>query len=90
MKSVRSFIRDDIQAMSAYQIADVPPGFAKLDSMESPVHPFAGHETLLQEWQARLAAAPIHLYPNPSGSGLQEALRSAFDIPDCADIALGN
>lgn len=90
MKSVRSFIRDDIQAMSAYQIADVPPGFAKLDSMESPVHPFAGHETLLQEWQARLAAAPIHLYPNPSGSGLQETLRSAFDIPDCADIALGN
>lgn len=26
----------------------------------------------------------------PSGCGLQEALRSAFDIPDCAAVALGN
>lgn len=90
MKSVRSFIRNDILAMSAYKITDVPPGFAKLDAMESPAHPFEGHEALMREWRAQLASAPIHLYPNPSGCGLQEALRSAFDIPDCAAVALGN
>ncbi|HEZ2102312.1 TPA: histidinol-phosphate transaminase [Neisseria meningitidis] len=90
MKSVRSFIRDDIQAMSAYQIADIPPGFIKLDAMESPSHPFEGHGVLMQELQAQLASAPIHLYPDPAKSGLQEALRAAFDIPDCAALALGN
>lgn len=90
MKSVRHLIRDDIQAMSAYQIADIPSGFIKLDAMESPSHPFEGHGVLMQELQAQLASAPIHLYPDPAKSGLQEALRAAFDIPDCAALALGN
>lgn len=90
MKSVRHLIRDDIQAMSAYQIADIPSGFIKLDAMESPSHPFEGHGVLMQELQAQLASAPIHLYPDPAKSGLQEALRAEFDIPDCAAIALGN
>lgn len=90
MKSVRHLIRDDIQAMSAYQIADIPSGFIKLDAMESPSHPFEGHRVLMQELQAQLASAPIHLYPDPTKSGLQEALRAAFDIPDCAALALGN
>lgn len=90
MKSVRHLIRDDIRAMSAYQIADIPPGFIKLDAMESPSHPFEGHGVLMQELQAQLASAPIHLYPDPAKSGLQEALRAAFDIPDCAALALGN
>lgn len=90
MKSVRHLIRDDIRAMSAYQIADIPSGFIKLDAMESPSHPFEGHRVLMQELQAQLASAPIHLYPDPAKSGLQEALRAKFDIPDCAAIALGN
>lgn len=90
MKSVRHLIRDDIRAMSAYQIADIPSGFIKLDAMESPSHPFEGHGVLMQELQAQLASAPIHLYPDPAKSGLQEALRAEFDIPDCAAIALGN
>lgn len=90
MKSVRHLIRDDIRAMSAYQIADIPSGFIKLDAMESPSHPFEGHGVLMQELQAQLASAPIHLYPDPAKSGLQEALRAAFDIPDCAALALGN
>lgn len=90
MKSVRHLIRDDIRAMSAYQIADIPSEFIKLDAMESPSHPFEGHGVLMQELQAQLASAPIHLYPDPTKSGLQEALRAEFDIPDCAAIALGN
>ncbi|WP_118789611.1 histidinol-phosphate transaminase [Neisseria lactamica] len=90
MKSVRHLIRDDIRAMSAYQIADIPSRFIKLDAMESPSHPFEGHRVLMQELQAQLASAPIHLYPDPAKSGLQEALRAEFDIPDCAALALGN
>ncbi|MCF7521946.1 histidinol-phosphate transaminase [Neisseria sp. ZJ106] len=90
MPSPLSFIRNDIQAMQAYQIADLPENFIKLDAMESPHHPFAHNPELLAQWQMLLGNAPIHLYPNPAASGLQSALRQAFGIPEAAQIALGN
>ncbi len=90
MKNASNFIRDDIKAMSAYRIADLPEGFIKLDAMESPYHPFARFPELSNEWLRLIARAPIHLYPNPAASGLQETLRKAFDIPESAAIALGN
>lgn len=90
MTAPLNFIRNDIQAMTAYHVADLPEGFTKLDAMESPYHPFERSETLLNEWKETLSQAAIHLYPNPAASGLQEALRKAFDIPAAAHIALGN
>lgn len=90
MKTASDFIRDDIKSMSAYRIADLPEGFIKLDAMESPYHPFARFPELSNEWLRLIAQAPIHLYPNPAASGLQETLRKAFDIPEAAAIALGN
>lgn len=90
MKDTANFIRDDIKSMSAYRIADLPEGFIKLDAMESPYHPFARFPELSNEWLRLIAQAPIHLYPNPAASGLQETLRKAFDIPEAAAIALGN
>lgn len=90
MKDTANFIRDDIKAMSAYRIADLPEGFIKLDAMESPYHPFARFPELSNEWLRLIAQAPIHLYPNPAASGLQETLRKAFNIPESAAIALGN
>ena len=90
MKDIANFIRDDIKAMSAYRIADLPEGFIKLDAMESPYHPFARFPELSNEWLRLIARAPIHLYPNPAASGLQETLRKAFNIPESAAIALGN
>ncbi|MDO4906875.1 histidinol-phosphate transaminase [Neisseria sp.] len=90
MTAVSDFIRSDIKALTAYQVADLPEGFIKLDAMESPCHPFAGDEALLNEWLCLLKKAPIHLYPNPATSGLREALREVFGIPQAAEIALGN
>ena len=90
MKTASNFIRDDIKAMSAYRIADLPEGFIKLDAMESPYHPFARFPELSNEWLRLIAQAPIQLYPSPAASGLQETLRKAFDIPEAAAIALGN
>ena len=90
MKDTANFIRDDIKAMSAYRIADLPEGFIKLDAMESPYHPFARFPELSNEWLRLIAQAQIHLYPNPAASGLQETLRKAFNIPESAAIALGN
>ena len=90
MKTASDFIRDDIKSMSTYRIADLPEGFIKLDAMESPYHPFARFPELSNEWLRLIARAPIHLYPNPAASGLQETLRKAFNIPESAAIALGN
>ncbi|QEY24473.1 histidinol-phosphate transaminase [Neisseria animalis] len=90
MTSPLNVIRDDIQAMTAYHVADLPEGFIKLDAMESPYHPFAASETLLDEWKELLAQSAINLYPNPATSGLQTALRQVFGIPESAQIALGN
>lgn len=90
MKTTSDFIRDEIKSMSAYRIADLPEGFIKLDAMESPYHPFARFLELSNEWLRLIAQAPIHLYPNPAASGLQETLRKAFNIPESAAIALGN
>ena len=90
MKTASDFIRDDIKSMSAYRIVDLPEGFIKLDAMESPYHPFARFPELSNEWLRLIARAPIHLYPNPAASGLQETLRKAFNIPESAAIALGN
>ncbi|PSJ79441.1 histidinol-phosphate transaminase [Neisseria iguanae] len=88
--SALDFIRDDVKAMSAYYVADLPKDFIKLDSMESPYHPFTCSSELLNQWTALLAQTNIHLYPNPAASGLQEALREAFEIPQAAAVALGN
>ena len=34
MNRVADVIRDDIKVMTAYQVADLPEGFIKLDAME--------------------------------------------------------
>lgn len=82
-----SVIRADIQKMTAYQVADLPSDFIKLDAMEVP---YQYPEHLQQALAQQLAAAPINRYPNPATSGIQAALRAAFPIPENAQIALGN
>ena len=77
MKTASNFIRDDIKAIFAYRIADLPEGFIKLDAMESPYHPFARFSELSNEWLRLIARAPIQLYPNPAASGLQEKIGRA-------------
>ncbi|MFC3874517.1 histidinol-phosphate transaminase [Neisseria musculi] len=90
MTAFSDLIRPDIRALTAYRVADLPEGFIKLDAMESPYHPFADDEALLNEWVGLLKNVPIHLYPNPATSGLQAVLREAFAVPPAAEIALGN
>lgn len=90
MNRVADVIRDDIKVMTAYQVADLPEGFIKLDAMECPHHPFAGYESLLSEWADIVKEAPIHLYPHTAKSGIYEELREVFGIPGKAEIALGN
>lgn len=80
-------IRNDIRNMRAYQVADVPAGFIKLDAMESP---YDYPEDMKKELGRTLAEAPIRLYPNPATCGLLQVLRDTYQIPDEADVVLGN
>lgn len=84
---LKNVIRPDIQAMTAYQVTDIPNDFIKLDAMEIP-YPFSAE--LQAELAQQLTASPINRYPNPATCGLQDALRQAFAIPEHAQIALGN
>lgn len=85
--SVLDFIRADVRAASVYHVADLPDDVLKLDAMEMP---YRFPEHLQAKLAQRLAAAPINRYPNPASSGLHDALRQAFAIPEHAAVALGN
>ncbi len=78
MSHLSDIIRADIRAMSAYQVAALPKASPSSMPWKAQYHPFAHSPQLQAEWAARLAEAPIHLYPNPATSGLQAALRQAF------------
>lgn len=80
-------IREDIQNLTAYAVADVSDDFIKLDAMEVP---YLLPEHLRQEWANQLVNIAINRYPHPQRSGLPDVLRQAFAIPKEAQIALGN
>ncbi|MDO5357145.1 MAG: histidinol-phosphate transaminase [Conchiformibius sp.] len=81
------FIRPDILTSQAYAVPVLPENFIKLDAMEVP---YRLPETLQNELAQQLGRAEINRYPNPAASGLPEALRQAFAVPETAQIALGN
>ena len=87
MNSMSSLVRDEIQEMLAYTVADIPNSCIKLDAMELPCH---FPEYMQKELACELAVAEINRYPNPATSGLQQLLKGIFQIPKQAQIVLGN
>lgn len=83
---VRDLIRPEIQALSAYHVPDAS-GMIKLDAMENPYH---WPESLLNKWQEVLHNAELNRYPDPAASKLKTRLRVAMEIPETAEILLGN
>ncbi len=84
--AVSDWVRPEIRALSAYQVADAE-GLIKLDAMENPYTWPAG---LRQAWLERLRGADVNRYPDPGASLLKQALRANMAIPGAADIILGN
>jgi histidinol-phosphate aminotransferase len=79
-------IRPEIQRLSAYHVADAT-GMVKLDAMENP---YSLPDGLRAELAERLRDAAINRYPDPHATGVQQALRQAFNIAPAYDIMLGN
>jgi len=80
---LRRVIRPEVQALSAYHVAPLPPGGvqAKLDANESP---FMLAEALREDLAAELAKAladvELHRYPDPEARELREILAGDLGV----------
>lgn len=83
---VRDWVREDIQALSAYRVHPAD-GLIKLDAMENP---YDWPADLMQPWLSAIAHASLNRYPDPRSSQLMPVLRAALGIPDAAEVLLGN
>lgn len=83
---IGQLFRPEIQAMSAYHVADAG-SMIKLDAMENP---YTWPEELMTEWLTELKQCPVNRYPDPTARALTEVLRQHDDIPSAFSIMLGN
>jgi histidinol-phosphate aminotransferase len=83
---ISELINPKILDLKAYH---VPPaeGFIKLDAMENP---YQWNNALQQQWLKALELVSINRYPDPSGQKIKKMLRQTMQIPDSAEIILGN
>ena len=84
--AITRLFRPEILSMSAYKVADAH-NLIKLDAMENP---YLWPETIKQEWLDRLKNCPINRYPDPEAKALAQSLRISNQIPEQADLLLGN
>ena len=85
-KSPQSWIRPEIQALKAYHVPD-PGDSIKLDAMENP---YPWPEALVDDWLEVLREVELNRYPDPGARALTDRLREAMQVPDGAQIVLGN
>ena len=83
---IERLVRPEILALTAYHVPDAA-GLIKLDAMENP---YGLPEDLRREWLEQLAGVDVNRYPDPQGTRLREALRTALKIPADMAILLGN
>ena len=83
---VRNTVREDVQARTAYKVAD--PGQAlRLNQMENP---FGWPQALWQACLEEIRGAEINRYPDASGKALIQAIRSFDRLSDDWGVMLGN
>ena len=83
---VRSTIRPEIRAISAYPVAKAT-GMIKLDAMENPYGLSDEARTRIADAVGRVA---INRYPDGRGDAVKQALRTNLGLPDGVDLVLGN
>ena len=83
---VKTFIRPEIQALSAYHVPDSADTI-KLDAMENP---YRWPSDLVDRWLEVIRDVELNRYPDPSARVLKEHLRESMEVPDESEILLGN
>lgn len=84
--SIDHWIRPQIRALSAYQVANAR-GLIKLDAMENP---YSLPSALIDAWLAELRQVALNRYPDPQAGAVKLALREAMAVPPGQAIILGN
>jgi histidinol-phosphate aminotransferase len=79
-------IRPEIQALSAYHVADAD-GMVKLDAMENP-YPLP--PALRRELAEVLARVDLNRYPEPTGKKLRALIARKMRVPAGMELLLGN
>ncbi len=85
-QSIEALLRPEVRALKAYHVPDAR-GFIKLDAMENP---YAWPPNLIDQWLEHLREAEPNRYPDPACQRLKQALRVAHEVPEGAEILLGN
>ncbi|MCW9025225.1 MAG: histidinol-phosphate transaminase [Gammaproteobacteria bacterium] len=85
-KKVEQWVRPEIRALSAYHVP-AAINFIKLDAMENP---YQWPEAKIEEWFSILADVELNRYPDPNASALKTEIKQAMQVPNGADILLGN
>lgn len=83
---MKNWIRPEIQALSAYHVPDAS-GYIKLDAMENP---YRFPDELTSKWLEMLGQAELNRYPDPAASRLKQKIIATLNIPENAEIILGN
>lgn len=84
--NVKKWIRPEIQDLSAYHVPD-SGDMIKLDAMENP---YRWPEDLVNEWLSVIRDVELNRYPDPGARILKQHLRESMEVPDAAEILLGN
>lgn len=79
-------VRADILELAAYPVAHAE-GCIKLDAMESP---YELPEAVRDDIARAVRDTALNRYPSADLSRLQEAVKSAFGVPEAADVLFGN
>ncbi len=85
-QDIEHWVRPEIRALSAYHVPE-PGDCIKLDAMENP---YQWPPELVTAWLERLRCVSLNRYPDPSAQRLQQALRTAMQVPAGMGLLLGN
>ncbi len=86
MDQVKTWIRPEIQALSAYHVPDAR-GQIKLDAMENP---YTWPAELREQWLQRLARVDVNRYPDPQAKKLSAVIRQHIGLAADQGLLLGN
>jgi histidinol-phosphate aminotransferase len=85
-KDLTKLIRPEIRQLSAYHVPNIDYKI-KLDAMENP---YIWNKSMINSWLEILSHVSLNRYPNAAANDVKQILRKTMQVPEVADILLGN
>lgn len=84
--TLRDLLRPEVATLSAYHVPD-SRGYIKLDAMENP---YPWPPQAVEQWLEKLREVQPNRYPDPACLNLKAGLKRANQVPEEAELLLGN